>query len=157
MITFHRCYGYNKVMYCCYLTQDWPEVPTDCDEWSPPRKKLGLENFKLPWRKRGKWYFHAYVHIVVMDITKWCFVVITYRITCGYVCNCFMVRGMYILVFMCIYVMKDWYVHNICFFHTVQLWLLVNVVMDITKWCIVVITHRIICGCYDYFSMLLWI
>ncbi len=104
-----------------------------------------------------------------MDITKWCFVVITYRIICGYVCNCLMVWGMYILVFMCIYAMKDWYVHNICFFHifavmiTFQrcygynkvmyccyhtqdnlwlLWLLFIVVMDITKWCIVVISHR---------------
>ena len=45
MITFHHCYGYNKVMYCCYLTQDWPEVPTDFDEWSPQERNGDWENY----------------------------------------------------------------------------------------------------------------
>ncbi len=79
--------------------------------------------------------FHFYVHNVVMDITNRCFVVINYRIIRWYVCNCFMVWGMHFWYLYALFAMTDWYIHNICFFYFWWLWLLFNIVMDITKWC----------------------
>ncbi len=64
--------------------------------------------------------FLGFLFNIVMDITKWCFGVITRRIVCSCVyISIFMIGGKYFLGFMCIfYAMKDWYVHNIWFLYT---------------------------------------
>ena len=46
----------------------------------------------------------------------------------------FRVWGMHFWYLCALFAMKDWYIHNVWFF-IFELWLLFNVVMDITKWC----------------------
>ena len=81
---------------------------------------------------------------VVMDITKWCFGVITCRIVCGCVyISIFMIGGKYFLGFMCIfmqwkigmYITSDFYTHfgvmntYHIFFHHDQVWFFWDCVM----------------------------
>ena len=67
----------------------WPEIPTDFNEWSPPRKKWGWIFYNYVEGNKVSNIFHNYVHNIVMDITDECFVVINYRIIGGCVCDCF--------------------------------------------------------------------
>ena len=67
----------------------WPEIPTDFDEWSPPRKKWVWIFYNYVEGNKVSEIFCNYVHNVVMDITDECFVVINYRIIGGCVCDCF--------------------------------------------------------------------